>query len=262
MKKPTHLIINNPYATPRRYWKYDRQRQSFDLAEGRRPAGYTMATPGQNNVNDPGVFVQIELVNQIRPRVDAWRVASYPGVTATTRTLLEHWNDIEQREPSKRFFCCQLEAIETLIWLTEAPAAERVGIDVPGDGGPFVRLCSKMATGSGKTIVMAMLIAWQVLNKAANNQDPRYSKNVLLIAPGLTVRKRLEVLKPEGPDNYFDLFKIVPDSLMQALRSHGRIHIINWHKLDVGEPGEAGQEKGRRQARSQKRRRLAAGRAG
>lgn len=254
MKKPTHLIINNPYAMPRRYWKYDRQRQSFDLAEGRRPAGYTVATPGQHaaGANDPGQFVEIELVNQIRPRVEAWRDAGYAGITATTRTLLEHWNDIEQREPSKRFFFCQIEAIETLIWLTEAPAAERVGIDIPGDGGPFSRLCSKMATGSGKTIVMAMLIAWQVLNKAANNQDARYSKNVLLIAPGLTVRKRLEVLKPEGPDNYFDLFKVVPDSLMQALRSHGRIRIINWHKLAWETDAKLAKKKGvdKRGARS------------
>jgi type III restriction enzyme len=252
MKKPTHLIINNPYAMPRRYWKYDRQRQSFDIAEGRRPAGYTMATPGQSNPNDPGVFVEIELVNKIRPRVDQWREENYPGITATTRTLLEHWRDVEQREPSKRFFFCQLEAIETLIWLTEAPAAERVGIDVPGDGGPFTRLCSKMATGSGKTIVMAMLIAWQVLNKAANNQDPRYSKNVLLIAPGLTVRKRLEVLRPEGPDNYFDLFKVVPDSLMQPLRAHGRIRIINWHKLAWESEAKLAKKKGvdKRGARS------------
>lgn len=231
MKKPKHLIINNPYAMPRRHWRYDLQAGSFDLVEERRPAGYTMATPGSNHPNDPGVFVPIELVNVIRPRVDAWRAAEYAGVTATTRSLLEHWNDAEQREPSKRFFFCQLEAMETLIWLTEAPAAERVGIVVPGDGGPFMRLCSKMATGSGKTIVMAMLIAWQVLNKAANKQDARFSKNVLLIAPGLTVRKRLEVLKPEGPDNYYDLFKVVPDSLSGSLRSHARVRIINWHKL-------------------------------
>ncbi len=232
MQKPKHLIINNPYAAPTRYWKYDRQRDAFEMVEGeRRPAGYTMATPGSAHPNDPGVFVPIELVNLIRPRVDAWREAGYAGITATTRTLLEHWHDREQRDKSKRFFYCQLEAIETLIWLTEAPAAERVGIHVPGDGGPFTRWCSKMATGSGKTIVMGMLIAWQVLNKAASSQDARYSKNVLIVAPGLTVRKRLEVLKPEGPDNYYDLFKIVPDSLMGPLRAHGRVRIINWHKL-------------------------------
>jgi len=244
MKKPTHLIVNNPYTAPKRYWKYDRQRQSFELASGRRPAGYTMASPGAVAHDDPGVFVEIELVNQIRPRVDAWREAGYAGVTATTRTLLEHWRDIDQREATKRFFFCQLEAIETLIWLTEAPAAERVGIDVPGDGGPFTRLCNKMATGSGKTIVMAMLIAWQVLNKAAANQDSRFSKNILLIAPGLTVRKRLEVLKPEGPDNYYDLFKIVPDSLMQTLRSHGRVRIINWHKLTWDSDAKLARKKG------------------
>ncbi|MGI8424194.1 MAG: BPTD_3080 family restriction endonuclease [Chloroflexota bacterium] len=231
MKKPGHLIVNNPYAVPGRHWAYDRQRQSFDLAEGRRRAGYTMATPGHSRGDDPGVFVEIELVNRIRPRVDAWRQGGYAGVSATTRALLEHWRDIDQREPTRRFFFCQLEAIETLIWWIEAPAAERVGIDVPGDGGPFARLCSKMATGSGKTIVMAMLIAWQVLNKAANNQDARFSKNILLIAPGLTVRKRLGVLRPEGPGNYYDDFKIVPDSLMQSLRANARIAIINWHKL-------------------------------
>ncbi len=233
MKKPAHLIINNPYGVPDRHWKYDRQRQSFGEkpAEGRRPAGYVMATPGYSGHDDPGVFVEIELVNQIRPRVDTWREGGYPGISATTRTLLEHWLDLEQREPNRRFFFCQLEAIETLIWLTEAPPAERVGMDIPNDGGPFTRLCSKMATGSGKTIVMAMLIAWQVLNKAANNQDSRFSKHVLVIAPGLTVRKRLDVLKPEGKSNYFEEFKIVPDSLMQALRAHVRIRIINWHML-------------------------------
>ena len=84
-----------------------------------------------------------------------------------------------------------VEAIETLIWLTEAPASERVGIEIPGDGGPFARLCCKMATGSGKTILMAMLIAWQVLNKVTYPQDKRFSKNILLIAPGLTVKKQV-----------------------------------------------------------------------
>ena len=73
-----------------------------------------------------------------------------------------------------------------------------MGIDIPGDGGPFTRLCCKMATGSGKTIVMAMVIAWQVLNKVAYPQDTRFSKNVLVVAPGLTVKSRLQVLEPVG----------------------------------------------------------------
>lgn len=231
MKKPDHLIINNPYAVPTGHWKYDRQRQSFERAQGRRPAGYVKATPGYRGHDDPGEFVEIRLVNLIRPRVDAWRAAGYPGVTATTRALLEHWTDETRRDTSRRFFYCQLEAIETLIWLTEAPAADRVGIDVPGDGGPFRRLCSKLATGAGKTIVMAMIIAWQVLNKTANKQDARFGRQVLIVAPGLTVRQRLEVLKPEGPENYYDQFRIAPDSLMPALRSGQPVRIVNWHKL-------------------------------
>ena len=96
------------------------------------------------------------------------------------------------------------------MWLTEAPASERVGIEVPGDGGPFARLCCKMATGSGKTILMAMLIAWQVLNKVTYPQDKRFSKNILLIAPGLTVKNRLQVLVPGTPGNYYTEFQIDP----------------------------------------------------
>ena len=104
-------------------------------------------------------------MNQIRPRVRAWREAEYPGASGISKRLLQHWRDPEQRDSNRRFFFCQFEAIETLMWLTEAPPSERVGIEIPGDGGPFSRLCCKMATGSGKTILMAMVIAWQVLNK-------------------------------------------------------------------------------------------------
>ena len=111
----------------------------------------------------------------------------------------------------KRLFFCGQEAIETLIWLTEAPPAERQGIDIPGDGGPFARWCTKLATGAGKTIVMAMLIAWQVLNKVIYPQDKRYSKNILAIAPGLTVRSRLEVLLPDGTGEF--LRRVPSDSL-------------------------------------------------
>jgi type III restriction enzyme len=91
--------------------------------------------------------------------------------------------------------------VETLIWLTEGPAAEKVGINVPSDGGEFRRLCAKMATGSGKTIVMAMVLAWHILNKLTYPQDARFSKNVLVIAPGLTVKSRLAVLETSHPAN-------------------------------------------------------------
>ncbi|WP_315863137.1 BPTD_3080 family restriction endonuclease [Thermosynechococcus sp.] len=221
------LIINSPYEEPQRYWRYDRKTRLFDLVEGRRPAGYVVATPGSKSFDDPGIFVEIPLVNQIRPRVKAWREAGYPGVSSITKRLLEHWRDPER---DQHFFFCQLEAIETLIWLTEAPAAERVGIEIIGDGGEFVRQCCKMATGTGKTVVMAMVIAWQILNKVTNPQDARFSKNVLVIAPGLTVKSRLAVLQPAAGGNYYEAFDIVPSALLDKLRQ-GKVLVRNWHAL-------------------------------
>ena len=204
------LIVNSPYEEPQRYWRYNRERRTFTLVEGeRRPAGYVIASAGSKAFDDPGVFVEIPLVNQIRPRVKAWREAGYPGVSGITKRLFEHWANPEEFE-TRRFFFCQLEAVETLIWLTEGPAAEKVGIDVPSDGGEFRRLCAKMATGSGKTIVMAMVIAWHILNKVTYPQDARFSKNVLVIAPGLTVKSRLAVLETSHPANYYEAFRIVP----------------------------------------------------
>ncbi|MBW1793092.1 MAG: DEAD/DEAH box helicase family protein [Deltaproteobacteria bacterium] len=223
------LIINSPYEEPKHYWSYDRETRLFALKEGRRPAGYVVASDGSKAFDDPGVFVEIPLVNQIRTRVDAWRENGYAGVTGITKRLLEHWKNPEERE-YRRFFFCQLEAIETLIWLTEASDAEKVGIDIPLDGGPFKRLCSKMATGSGKTIVMAMLISWQVLNKVTYPQDARFSKYVFVVAPGLTVKSRLQVLMPSGRENYYDEFNVVPVGLKEKLRQ-GKILIRNWHAL-------------------------------
>jgi type III restriction enzyme len=189
-----------------------------------------VATPGSKSFDDPGVFRELPVVNRIRPRVKSWREAGYPGVTGTTFRLLQHWRDPEVWE-QRRFFFCQLEAIETLIWLTEASAGDRQGAEVEGDGGPFPRLCAKMATGSGKTLVMAMAIAWHVLNRVANPQDARFSKNVLVVASGLTVKKRLAVLEPAGQGNYYDAFDVVPSALRDRLRQ-GRVLVHNWHALN------------------------------
>ena len=224
------LIINSPYEEPAQHWSYNRERRAFSLADGRRPAGYVVASGASQAFDDPGEFVEIPLVNQIRPRVSAWREAGYPGVTGITRRLLEHWNDEEEFE-ARRFFFCQLEAVETLIWFREAPDADKVGIFVPPDGGAFERLCAKMATGSGKTVVMAMLIPWHILNKATYPQDTRFTKNVLVIAPGLTVRSRLAVLEPSHPENYYEAFRIVPSHLLDRLRQ-GRVIVRNWHALN------------------------------
>jgi len=227
------LIINSPYEEPCEHWKFDPQTRTFSREADRRPAGYVIARPESHSLDDPGIFVELLLVNKIRPRVKAWRAAGYPGVTGITKRLLEHWYEPPARE-DRRLFFCQLESVETLIWLTEAPPADRQGIDIPSDHGPFTRLCSKMATGSGKTISMAMLIAWQVLNKVTYPQDKRFSKNVFVVAPGLTVKNRLQVLQP-GPGSFYDEFNLVPAGFADKLRQ-GRVLIRNWHTLMPQDP--------------------------
>ena len=224
------LIINKPFEEPSLHWRYERETRLFDLEEGRRPAGYLVASGDSKTFDDPGEFVEIPLVNRIRPRVKAWSKAGYPGVTSVTKRLLDYWTDKEEFE-ARRFFFCQLEAAETLIWLTEGPPAERVGVEVPSDGGAFERLCSKMATGSGKTVVMAMVIAWHILNKVAQPQDTRFSKNILVVAPGLTVKSRLAVLEPSHPENYYEEFRVVPSHMLDKLRQ-GKVVIRNWHALN------------------------------
>lgn len=222
------LIVNSAFREPECHWKYDLNAQTFIREPGRRPAGYFIAGQGSNQYNDDGQFIELPLVNKIRPRVKAWRDADYPGVTGVTKKLLEHWNNKGVR--TYQFFFCQLDAMETLIWLAEAPDAEKVGVDVPGDGGAFRRICTKLCTGGGKTAVMAMLIAWQVCNKAAYPQDKRFSKNVFIVAPGLTVRRRLEVLMTGGDENYYVEFNVVPVGLIDSLRQ-GKVTINNWQSL-------------------------------
>lgn len=226
MKKIDKLIINTPYKEPEKYWAYIGHTKSFELKEGRRPASYVIADP---KVEGEGQTKFIELVNTIRPRVNEWRRDGYKGITGITKRLLDHWYDENERQ-ERRFFFCQLEAIETLIWLKEAPDSDKNGIDIKGDGGNFERICSKMATGTGKTIVMSMLIAWQILNKVTYPTDARFSKNILIVTPGLTVKSRLEVLIPSDRKNYYDEFNIIPSGLVEKLRQ-GNIKIINWHKL-------------------------------
>ncbi len=212
-----HLIINSPYEEPKSYWESVRETRSHKLSYGRRPAGYVVATPQSKAFDDPGIFVPIPLVNAIRPRVKKWRQAGCPGVTGITKRLLEHWYNPEERE-NTRFFFCQLEAIETLIWLAEAPASEKVGIEIPSDGGLFKRLCSKMATGS-------------TLNKVTYPQDKRFAKHFLVIAPGLTVRSRLRVLIPTEDDSYYKEFNVVPPGLVEKL-NQAKVLIRNWHVLN------------------------------
>ena len=227
--KIDHLIINSPFKEPNQYWERDKTQGKFFIKEGRRKAGYVI--PSQNqNYQEAGDFIELPLVNKIRPRVKKWQESGYQGVTSITKRLLEFWNEKNADGRPDEFFFCQNEAIETLIWLKEASPSEKVGIDIPKDGGEFERLCTKMATGTGKTYVMAMAIAWQILNKVSYPQDPRFSKYVFIVAPNLTVKSRLSVLHFNHNDNYYEDKKIVPHDLLDKLR-RGKILIENWHSL-------------------------------
>ncbi|MCL0102627.1 DEAD/DEAH box helicase family protein [Dehalococcoidia bacterium] len=232
-------IINDAFREPTRWWDFPAGQPT--LQEGRRPAGYyrrLLRTRARTKGRALAVeeFTELKEVNRIRERVKGWRERGYPGVTRTTRALLHHW---QRDERERRLFFCQLEAVETIIWLVEASPAERQGVDMLKDE-LLHRYACKMATGSGKTVVMAMLIAWSVLNKVQNRQDTRFSDAVLVVCPNLTVKERLQVLFPTNEDNYYDKFDLVPRSLLPAL-SGGKYIVTNWHAFapdDEPEPGE------------------------
>lgn len=222
------LVICSAYEEPTEHWEYDSVEKGFKRVPGRRRAEYRISSQGDDTSLGEGQLVPLDLANRIRPRVKAWREAGYPGATAVTRKLLDWWRTPDVRDYP--FFFCELDAIETLIWLTESPASERVGIVIPSDGSAFQRLCTKLCTGGGKTIVMSMLIAWQVCNKATYPGDKRYSKNVLVMAPGLTVKDRLGVLRLGGEDNYYVKFNVVPPTLLPMLRQ-GEVQVHNWQSM-------------------------------
>jgi type III restriction enzyme len=208
MTAPRSLILNDPWQAPTRHWQEDRGR--LLLAQGRRPAGYEIFDTRSNTRRTEPLL----LVNQIRERVDAWRAADYPGITTVTRTLLAHWHDRSARDHP--FYFCQLEAIESLIWWVEAPPDYKQGIHLPRDGGPWERVCNKMATGAGKTLVMAMIVTWQVLNALTYPKRTRdFSRAVFVVAPGLTVKERLQVLLPGHPANVYDEFALAPSEAMR-----------------------------------------------
>jgi type III restriction enzyme len=221
-------ILNSPFEEPTRYWAYEEGQPV--LVEGRRPAGYYFKsrTRGEQLAMLEEEFVPLELVNTIRERVREWRMQGYLGVTPVTRQLLNHWNTPER---DRKLFFCQREAVETLIWLVEASPAQKQGITIPKDEG-LTRYACKMATGSGKTVVMGMVIAWQVLNKLANPQDRRFSDAVLLVCPNLTIRERLQVLLPWKVGNYYERFDLVPRGMLERLQQ-GRFQILNWHLFQL-----------------------------
>ena len=218
------LIINKPSERPEQHW-VEGTGGKLEIKPERRPASYEVFDARTNTK----VVHELDLVNTIRKRVADWREAGWPGVTIVTRKLLDHWHDPEARQHP--FYFCQLEAIETLIWWVEGAAAYKQGIAIPGDGGAWQRLCNKMATGAGKTLVMAMIITWQVLNALTypkRNKD--FSQAVFVVAPGLTVKERLQVLLP-GAGSAYDEFNLCPSEALRQKLNQAEVLIENWHTL-------------------------------
>ena len=234
-------ILNSPFAEPGRHWVLDEQGIPTGAnAPGRRRSEYIVPVPPPRHTTQGALDLDDEygkrkpndIVNDIRARVAIWRQNGHPGVRPVTRRLLEHWTATDR---TRRLFFCQIEAAETAIWLAEV--APRADTDRLRKMNPEVlRVALKLATGAGKTTVMAMLIAWQTLNAGGNSA--RFTDRFLVVAPGITVKHRLRVLQPSDPNNIYTLHDIVPAELRDRLQ-RARIVITNYHAFKPRETIEA-----------------------
>jgi type III restriction enzyme len=246
-------IINSPFNEPTRHFRFSDEGITNEIDDGRRTSSYFVPIAkakkkGSNQLQFDTEWTKdrIEenrLVNDIRSRVAMWRKGGYVGVTPTTARLIEYWTD-PNRE--KKLFFCQNEALETAIYITEvakkygdAWIENKVREANESSNPGLPRTAFKMATGSGKTVVMAMLIAWHTLNKRANPQDARFSDTFLIVTPGITIRDRLRVVLPNDPENYYRQRDIVPAQLQDQL-GHAKIIITNYHAFQLREKVAAG----------------------
>lgn len=273
MTKPFYLnpILNSPYLAPTRHHALSEDGQPLDHPpiEGRRRSKYVTPVPRARKVKGKGEREQQDfgferaadgqaynptpIINEIRGHLEAWRALPNPndwGVTPTTQRLLQHWrhHDFQSARP----FFCQVEAVETAIWLTEVARWRRQYAHIfrhleeanAGANPELFRLALKLATGAGKTTVMAMLIAWQAINAARQPNSSLFSKGFLLIAPGITIKDRLRVLNPADSENYYQTRELVPPELMTDL-GKAKIVITNYHafqrreKLETNKTGRA-----------------------
>ena len=187
------------------------------------------------------------IINEIRQHLETWRGLRSPtdwGVTPATQQLLRHWrhHDFEDVRP----FFCQVEAVETVIWLTEVAQRDKrrygsIWEHIKGaneEANPeLLRLALKMATGSGKTTVMAMLIAWQTVNAVRSPASNLFSRGFLIITPGITIRDRLRVLLPDDADNYYRTREILPADMLPDI-GKAKIVITNYHAFKQRETVE------------------------
>ena len=248
-------IINSPFEEPGRHYRFDYDDNiTSDIVPGRRGSSYfvPIASPKKKSKQTTIDFTPAEEkktdsdhVNRIRGSVATWRTRGWPDTTSVTGSLLRYWSD---KDRSRRLFFCQIEALETQIFITEVAKQTKYGEawieaylreECDKAGTPLTRSACKMATGSGKTVVMAMLIAWQTLNKRRNPKDNRFSDSFLVVAPGITIRDRLRVLLPSDDANYYRGLDIVPREMMGDLGT-AKLVITNFHAFKPKEKGEAG----------------------
>ena len=256
-------ILNSPYEYPSRHWELDETGQPTSrILDRRRHVSFITPIPkpkkrGQREMDfdeaaqaletDGQQYQLMEIINALRRQVDAWRAIPDPArwrVTPETARLLRHWRShrANSRGERHRFgdirpFFCQVEAAETAIWLTEvAPALGNEGrrfldhlASANEQANPGLsRLALKLATGAGKTTVMAMLIAWQTVNAIRRPGSRRFTRGFLMVTPGLTIRDRLRVLQPNDPDSYYQSRELVPADMLGDL-DRAKIVITNYH---------------------------------
>lgn len=244
MKSP---ILNSPYCEPSRHFKSDERGLTEDVLECRRPSNFYIPVPrartkqqrAELNLADGAFGMELqkenEFINKIRDKIKAWRESDYPGLTKTSRDLLSYW----QVDRDNKLFFCQIEALETLMYVNEV--AEKSGETwiinelkkANADANPgLYRMAFKMATGSGKTVVMAMIIAYHTLNKIRYPQDTRFTDTFAIIVPGITIRDRLNVLLPNDPHNYYRQRDIVSHQDFEQLQQ-ANVFITNFHQLEL-----------------------------
>ena len=257
-----HPILNSPYERPQKHWELDESGQPTQkIIENRRRAEFITPIPKpkkrkrvasqQEIVFDEGKGLSTKqqqydatsIINQVRNHVDAWRLLPEPSqwqVTPETARLLQHWR--HHNFSGVRPFFCQVEAVEVAIWLTEVAPLSKSGKAVLDhlaasnrDANPeLMRLALKLATGAGKTTVMAMLIAWQTINAARRPTSKTFSRGFLICAPGLTIKDRLRVLQPNDPDSYYASRELVPGDMLEDV-NRAKIVITNYHAFKLRE---------------------------
>jgi len=254
-------ILNSPYGVPTRHWELVDGQPTQKIEERRRRADFVTPIPKPKKrkgsvkqgamVFDEGeglstakqAYDPTPIINEVRSQVADWRALPNPNqwqVTPETARLLQHWR--HHAFGNERPFFCQVEAAETAIWLTEVaphlPRARRFLDHLANanrDANPeLMRLALKLATGAGKTTVMAMLIAWQTVNAVRHGNSTRFTRGFLVVTPGLTIKDRLRVLQPNDPDSYYRERELVPGDMLEEI-GKAKIVITNYHAFKLRE---------------------------